>query len=136
MLESYDQLRVNQAIFQLISPPFLIWRSCGLVEKRLLAEKDVVIQARIEALLELLQNTNNEESSVMVLNSLETYKKFLICETELQNKVTSQTVESLIKALLIIFCHRKEFEHLNSMVRKTKNQNCIDFFIEIFLVLD
>lgn len=89
-----------------------------LVEKKLLAERDEVIQARIEALLELLQSTNNDEASLMVLNSLETYKKFLICETEMQNKVTSKTVDTLIEALLIIYCHRKEFEHLNSMVRR------------------
>lgn len=87
------------------------------MEKKLLAEKDDVIQARIEALLQLLENTNNEESSMMILNTLETYKKFIICETEMQNKVTSKTVDSLVKALLVIFCDRKEFDHLNSMVR-------------------
>lgn len=58
----------------------------------------------------------------MILNALETYKKILICETSMQNKVTGQTLENLIKSLLIITCHRKDYDHLKSLV------SCWGFF--------
>lgn len=66
--------------------------------------------------MELFSNTDSEEVSQMVLNSLDTYKKLLIIEPELQNKLSCETVDSLIKSLLIVLCHRKEFDQLNSMV--------------------
>ena len=75
-----------------------------------------MIQARIESLMNLLQIRNNEDVTQMILNALETYKKLIVCDTSWQNKVTGKTLESLIKSLLIVTCHRKEFEHLNSMV--------------------
>lgn len=81
-------------------------------------EEDHLIQARIESLMKLFQNTNNNESAnQMILNTLETYKKLIIIETSMQNKVTGQTLENLIRALLIITCYRKEYDHLNSLVR-------------------
>lgn len=89
--------------------------------KKFLLEEDDVIQARIEALLMLFENTSTDESSQMIINALDTYKKNLICETELQNKVSCSTVEVLVKALLTIHCHRKEYDHLNSMVSETAN---------------
>lgn len=84
----------------------------------MLSEDDNVIQARIASLLKLLEISNDEDSSQMILNVLETYKSFLICEPDLQNKISCKTLESLIHALLIILSHRKEFDHLHSMVRR------------------
>jgi hypothetical protein len=86
------------------------------VEKRFLYEDDQVIQARIESLMTLFQTNNSEHVSQMILNALETYKKFIVCETSMQNKVTGQTLENLIKSLLIITCHRKDYDHLKSLV--------------------
>lgn len=87
-----------------------------LDEKKLLLEDDSVILGRINSLMSFFQNNNTPEVSQMILNSLETYKKLIICETELQNKIGCSTLENLIKALLVITCHRKEYDHLNSMV--------------------
>lgn len=89
------------------------------VEKKLLMEEDNIVQARIASLINLFVTNNSEEGSQMILNSLETYKRLLITEPELQNKISGQTLESLIKALLVIMCHRKEYDHLNSLVRST-----------------
>lgn len=87
-----------------------------LDERSLLAEEDNVIQARIASLQTLLDISNGEDSSQMILNALETYKSLLICEPDLQNKLSCKTLESLVHALLIVLAHRKEFDHLNSMV--------------------
>lgn len=87
------------------------------VEQKLLVEEDEVIRARIESVMQIFQHNSTEESSQMVMNCIDTYKKFLICEPELQNKVSCQTMESLVKSLLVMSCHRKEYDHLNSMVK-------------------
>lgn len=84
----------------------------------LLNEEDSIIQARIESLMNLLQTSRSADALQMILNALETYKKLLICETSLQNKISCQTLENLIKALLVIICYRKEYDYLNSMVRQ------------------
>lgn len=68
--------------------------------------------------MELFQSNNTEEVSQMIINGLETYKKLLICEPELQNKFSNETLDTLIRALLAVLCYRKEYEHLNSMVNK------------------
>lgn len=82
----------------------------------LLAEEDNVIQARIASLLTLLEISNDDTSSQMILNALETYKSLLICEPDLQNKFSCKTLEILIHALLVVLSHRKEYDHLHSMV--------------------
>lgn len=82
-------------------------------------EDDSTINARIDSLMDLFRKSDSEETNQIILNSLETYKKLLICETSLQNKFSGKTLDSLIKALLVVMCHRKDFDHLNSMVRST-----------------
>lgn len=89
-----------------------------LVERKLLQEEDNVMRARIASLMQFFQSNHTEEGGQMILNSLETYKKLLLCETDLQNKMSGDTLENLINALLIVLCHRKEYDHFNSMVRR------------------
>lgn len=67
--------------------------------------------------MELFVNSNSDEISQMILNGLDTYKKLLIIEVELQNKLSCETIDTLIDSLLVILCHRKAFDHLHSMVR-------------------
>lgn len=86
-------------------------------ERNFLSEEDDVMQGRIVSLMELLANSGSEDVSQMVINFLVSYKNLLISEIQFQNKVTSRTLESLIKALLITSCRRKDFRHLNSMVK-------------------
>lgn len=82
-------------------------------------EDDSVIMGRISSLMTFFENNNTPEVTHMILNSLETYKKLIICETDMQNKVSCSTLDNLIKALLVITCHRKEYDQLNSMVRSS-----------------
>lgn len=88
------------------------------VERKLLQEDDSVIKARIASLMQFFESNHTEDGSQMILNSLETYKKLLLCETDLQNKMTGETLENLINALLIVLCNRKGYDHFNSMVRR------------------
>jgi hypothetical protein len=66
--------------------------------------------------MSLFQINNSDYVSQLILNALETYKKILVCETTMQNKVTGPTLENLIKSLMIITCHRKDYDHLKSLV--------------------
>lgn len=105
------------ATYVVIKDSFLlILLSFDTVEQKLLMEEDEVVRARIESLMQMFLYNNTDDSSQMILNSIDTYKKLLVCEPEFQNKVSCQTIESLVKSLLILSCHRKEYDHLNSMV--------------------
>lgn len=86
------------------------------VEKKLLVEDDLIVQARIDVLMKLFEISNSEEVTAMILNVFETYRKLLIRDTDIQNKFSSTTVEKLLNNNMIILCHRKQYEHLYSMV--------------------
>ena len=64
----------------------------------------------------LFQCSDHEEVSQMIMNSLETYKKYIIVHSEYQNKLSRRTVQDLLNALLVVTCFQKKFDHLNSMV--------------------
>jgi hypothetical protein len=87
-----------------------------LVEKKLIQEDDQVIGIRIKALLRLFETVDNEEALKIVINGLDTYKKFIVCEAELQNNLSSKTLQVLIQSFLLVLCHTKNHEHLNRMV--------------------
>lgn len=66
----------------------------------------------------LFQSSNNEVVLQMIMNSLETFKKYIIVHSEYQNKLSKRTVQDLLNALLVVTCFQKKFDHLNSMVIK------------------
>lgn len=103
-------------------------------EKRFLAEDENVIQARIDSLMNLFLTNNSESVSQMIFNALETYKKFLVCESPMQNKISGPTLELLIKSLLIITCHRKDYDHLKSLVRWKKIFQIFKSFLTFLLL--
>jgi hypothetical protein len=70
--------------------------------------------------MSLFQINNSDYVSQLILNALETYKKILVCETTMQNKVTGPTLENLIKSLMIITCHRKDYDHQRNQRRSLK----------------
>lgn len=69
--------------------------------------------------MNLFQNTDCEEVNQIVINTLETYKKFLVCEMDLQNKLSYATIEQLMHSLMIIFSYKKDYGHLHSLVSLT-----------------
>lgn len=87
-----------------------------LVERILLQEDDLIAQVRMDALMQLFEISNDEKVTKMILNVLETYRKLLIRETDIQNKISSLTMQKLLKYNMIILCQRKQYEHLYSMV--------------------
>jgi hypothetical protein len=89
-----------------------------LVEKKFSTEDDFIIQMRIETLMTLLEFSNSEDVSSMILNVLETYRKLVIRDTDYQNKVSCNTMDKLQRSYMIILCHRKQYEHLYSMVKE------------------
>ncbi|CRK96013.1 CLUMA_CG009453, isoform A [Clunio marinus] len=98
-------------------------------EKKLLNEADNIINARLESLIILFQSTKCTDTSQMIVNCLETYKKLLIAEPCLQNKFTCKTVENLITMLLIVTCHRREFDHLKSLIKFFPHHRKIQFIL-------
>ena len=86
------------------------------VETKLLLEDDLIVQARIDVLVQLFELSNSEDVSAMILNVFETYRKLLIRETPIQNKLSCTTITKLLKSNMIIWCHRKQYDHLYSMV--------------------
>lgn len=72
----------------------------------------------------LFQSSDNEEVLLMIMNSLETFKKYIIVHSEYQNKLSRRTVQDLLNALLVVTCFREKFDHLNSMVIKDFFANC------------
>lgn len=70
----------------------------------------------------LFQSSNNEVVLQMIMNSLETFKKYIIVHSEYQNKLSKRTVQDLLNALLVVTCFQKKFDHLNSMVIKDSLQ--------------
>lgn len=117
-----------------MNPSLLIYIFFRAVVKKFLQEDDDVIHARILALLQLFETANSEVASQMILNALDTYKKHLIYETELQNKLSCRTMEILIKALLTVLCFREEHDHLHSMVSKTIKSVCFCFVSTILFI--
>lgn len=85
-------------------------------EKRILNEPEPFMQGRFDSLIEFFRNSNTAIADQMILNSLETYKKLLLSDPEFQNNISWEVLETLIEALLLVFCHRKDYDHLNSMV--------------------
>lgn len=86
------------------------------MEKRFVKEEDFVIQARLDSLMQLFENSNNEEAGTMILNVLETYRKLIVRDTAFQNKISCTTIDKIQKNYMLIMCHRKQYEHLYSMV--------------------
>lgn len=86
------------------------------MEKKFVKEDDLIIQTRIDALMQLFELSNNEDVSLMILNALETYRKLIIRDTDYQNKVSYSTMDKLQKNYMIVMCHRKQYEHLSSLV--------------------
>lgn len=68
--------------------------------------------------MDLFQSSDHEEVLQMIMNSLETFKKYIIVYSEYQNKLSRRTVQDLLNALLVVTCFQKKFDHLNSMVIK------------------
>lgn len=87
-----------------------------LVEKKLLLEDDLIVQTRIDVLMQLFELSNSEDVTTMILNVFETYKKLLSRDTTIQNKLSGTTLTKLLKSNMIILCHRKQYDHLYSMV--------------------
>lgn len=66
--------------------------------------------------MNLFQYSDVEEVTQMIMNSLETYKKYIIIHSEYQNKLSKRTVLDLLNALLVVTCFQQKSDHLISMV--------------------
>jgi hypothetical protein len=88
-----------------------------LVERKLLQEEDdLIIQTRIDSLMRLFDLSNSEDATLMIINVFETYRKLLVRDTSMQNKLSGSTIEKLLHYNMVILCHRKQYKHLYSMV--------------------
>lgn len=101
------------------------------VENKLLLEDDLIVQARIDVLMQLFELSNSEDVSTMILNVFETYRKLLIREKPIQNKLSCTTITKLLKSNMIILCHRKQYDHLYSMVRLPSMSNLFYFIVVV-----
>lgn len=81
-------------------------------------EDDLIVQTRIDSLMQLFEYSNSDDASMMILNVFETYRKLLVRDTSMQNKLSGSTIEKLLHYNMVILCHRKQYDHLYSMVRK------------------
>lgn len=81
-----------------------------------MGESDTFIKARIDSLMHLFELSNSDDVGTMILNALDTYRKMLIRDTGFQIKLSCATIEKLQMNYMIILCHRKQYEHLNSLV--------------------
>lgn len=86
------------------------------VEKKFVREEDFIMETRIDTLMQLFENSNSDEVTMMILNAFETYRKIIVRDTDFQNKISCNTFEKLQKSYMIIMCHRRQYEHLYSMV--------------------
>lgn len=89
------------------------------LERKFQNESDDVIKARLDSLMHLLQNTNNNayDTGQLVLNVYESYRKILLRDVNFQAKLSSETISTLLNNYLFILCHRKQFEHLHSAIK-------------------
>lgn len=88
------------------------------LKQYLMNEEPKFLESRIRKITDLYKNSENDKSYQIAVNFFESYKKILVTDRFLQDKISYKCMQEITDNMLICLCHLKMYEHLHSMVRK------------------